>query len=165
MRWITRDLWMWCHAYLANRLQYVAINGAVSKILPVISGVPQGSILGPLFFLIFINDIPSAIKSSMILLFADDAKNSDIMICNYDKNYYMVSSSSMYSEVEHNNISDMILLIYQKPLETNINNYKVICGIFCYFPYSIIPFLIFEKTISYRPSPCFVMACSGWNFH
>ena len=68
------DLWMWCHAYLANRLQYVAINGAVSKILPVISGVPQGSILGPLFFLIFINDIPTAIKSSMILLFANDAK-------------------------------------------------------------------------------------------
>ena len=64
------DLWMWCHAYLANTLQYyyVAINVAGSKILPVISGVPQGSILGPLFFLIFINDIPSAIKSSMILL-------------------------------------------------------------------------------------------------
>ena len=61
---------------------------------------------------------------------------------------HLVSSSSMYSEVEHNNISDMILLIYQNHLRQqwgNVNNYNVSPTIFCYFPYNIILFLIFGK--------------------
>ena len=61
-------------AYLTNRCQYVSVGHSVSSVLPVVSGVPQGSILGPPLFLIFVNGLPAAISSSLALFFADDAK-------------------------------------------------------------------------------------------
>lgn len=61
-------------SYLSNRKQFVIFQGGRSKGLTILSGVPQGSNLGPLLFLIFINDIDLAVKSSKILLFADDLK-------------------------------------------------------------------------------------------
>ena len=70
---ITGNLWEWLRAYLSCRLHHVTLNYCISNLLPVLSGVPQGSILGPLL-LIYVNDIPSFIIDSNIFLFADDAK-------------------------------------------------------------------------------------------
>lgn len=64
----------WIQSYLSNRQQRVVIEGNSSPWLPVKSGVPQGSILGPLLFLLYINDMPEIVSSSTLALFADDAK-------------------------------------------------------------------------------------------
>ena len=61
----------WYASYLPGRQQRVVINGQSSDWAPINAGVPQGSILGPLLFLIYINDIGKDIGSS-IRLFADD---------------------------------------------------------------------------------------------
>ena len=62
----------WFNSYLTNRRQIVKLNSVMSDCQPIVCGVPQGSILGPLLFLIFINDICNLPMNLYHLLFADD---------------------------------------------------------------------------------------------
>ena len=62
----------WFQTYLFERTQRVLVNGQFSDWKKITCGVPQGSILGPLLFLIYVNDLPSACKSVEVTLFADD---------------------------------------------------------------------------------------------
>ena len=58
--------------YLTDRTQMCSINGALSCLKTVTCGVPQGPILGPLLFLIYINDLPGSLEFSSARMFADD---------------------------------------------------------------------------------------------
>ena len=58
----SRDMVAWFCSYLSNRRQCVAINGTLSNLLPVSSGVPQGSILGQLLYLLYTSDLPTVVK-------------------------------------------------------------------------------------------------------
>ena len=70
IRGLTLD---WIKSFLSDRHQYVKVNDKLSKEGKVLSGVPQGSVLGPLLFVMYINDLPEVTNSDMYL-FADDTK-------------------------------------------------------------------------------------------
>ena len=71
-------LLQWFNNYLSNRLQRVTLEGYTSNYLNVLSGVPQGSILGPLLFNLYINDITTVLENSKCstYMYADDSKIS-----------------------------------------------------------------------------------------
>ena len=64
----------WCKSFLEERTQRVRVENVMSNSVPVTSGVPQGSVLGPVLFIIYINDIVAQAEKSNGNLFADDAK-------------------------------------------------------------------------------------------
>ena len=62
----------WFQSYLSNRKQYVELDGVKSPNQTMLCGVPQGSTLGPLLFLIYINDLPNSSEHLSFKIFADD---------------------------------------------------------------------------------------------
>ena len=62
----------WFDSYLSNRKQYVELDGVKSPNQTMLCGVPQGSTLGPLLFLIYINDVPNSSEHLSFKIFADD---------------------------------------------------------------------------------------------
>lgn len=75
LRYLGFPIWIteWLRSYLSERKAFVNINGSHSRVFPITSGVPQGSVLGPLIFILFINDLCSRLRSEK-LLYADDLK-------------------------------------------------------------------------------------------
>jgi hypothetical protein len=67
-----QDILRWFRSYLSERQQLVDVSGTFSEPCKITCGVPQGSILGPLLFLIYVNDMPAVVKNKL-LLYADDS--------------------------------------------------------------------------------------------
>jgi len=66
------DILFWFKSYLSDRTQLVDLSGTHSSCSPITCGVPQSSILGPLLFLVYVNDISAVVKNKL-LLYADDS--------------------------------------------------------------------------------------------
>ena len=80
---VSGSILLWIRNFLHERKMRVCIGESHSELVDVTSGVPQGSVLGPLIFLLYVNDIPN-IVSSFISLFADDTKLWRNVICMAD---------------------------------------------------------------------------------
>ena len=75
---------VWLHTFLSNRTQQISANGAISSPKPVLSGVPQGTVLGPILFIIMISDLDSDLQVAFASLFADDTRVSAIITSEND---------------------------------------------------------------------------------
>ena len=65
---ITGPLWMWFKAYLEDRKHFVHLESVSSTLLPVKSGIPQGSLLGPLLSFVYVNDLSEVVSNSSIYI-------------------------------------------------------------------------------------------------
>ena len=118
----------WFKSYLNERLQYVFLNGESSIRKSITCGVPQGSVLGPLLFLIYINDLPNISKILDIYLFADDTNIyfEDESLKNLEKKvnkeldnlYLWLSVNRLSLNIDKTNF--VIFHPYNKPLKYNV---------------------------------------------
>ena len=97
----------WMFSYLCNRKQYVVLNGKQSSMKPVLSGVPQGSVLGPLLFLIYINNAVHAALDSHthIILYADDILLYRVISNTTDYSMLQTDINTVSTWVTSNNLS------------------------------------------------------------
>ena len=105
----------WLRSYLFDRQQFVELNGCTSSRLPILTGVPQGSILGPLLFIIYINDLPAA-SNLKTVMFADD---SNLLIKGKNLN---TLSTELNTELE--GVSDFFKA---NKLKLNASKTKIVC--------------------------------------
>ena len=111
-------LLLWLRSFLTNRTQSVLVQGQKSSPKPVISGVPQGSVLGPILFITLLGDIDKDIVSSFLSSFADDTRVGKDISSADDMKKLQDDLDSIYKWAMHNNMqfnSEKFELIRYKP--------------------------------------------------
>jgi hypothetical protein len=98
------DLLRWIESYITNRCQAVALKGYTSNFLPIPSGVPQGSHLGPFLFTLYVNDMNNIFHNSSHLLYADDTKIYKVISSRSDCDALQEDLNSFASYCENNHL-------------------------------------------------------------
>ena len=121
----------WFHNYLQDRKQYVFLNGISSTLKSIVCGVPQGSILGPLLFIIYINDIVNCSKLLKFILFADDTNlfysNSDLAQLQKIVNSELTKLSDWFcaNKLSLNVVKTNYMLFGYKPIPKTLAQFKL----------------------------------------
>ena len=118
----------WCHSYLLDRKQMVHVNGSESSEALMLHGVPQGNILGLLFFILFINDLP-LYRSAQLDLYADDTtvtafaevKNLANLSSSLNKSVSEIQLWASSNKLPLNDDKTKVLMITGKRCVANIN--------------------------------------------
>ena len=115
----------WFTSYLSNRLQYVTIDNIKSDLKPIESGVPQGSILGPLLFLIYINDLNYVSNYFKSILFADDTSlGTSICFEKYPASIHRTCLKNGHQSIINNEIKKIMTWLQANKLTLNIGKTK-----------------------------------------
>ena len=115
---------MWFESYLLNRKCYIEIKNIKSELNTFNIGVPQGSVLGPILFLLYINDLPIYSRNFETILFADDttistnSKNSDDLIINTNNALAAISNWTVSNELTLNTNKTEIMIVSNRVFES-----------------------------------------------
>ena len=125
---ISKQILDWIHDFLFNRKQRVVIKGKASRELPVTSGVPQGSVLGPTLFLAYINDLPKHVRCS-ISLFADDTLVYQIVDTKADKLNFQKNIDALHAWADtwgmSFNVSKCSVMLFNQTLKSPSSDYRL----------------------------------------
>ena len=103
----------WLRSYLKDRKQFVVVDGFSSHTVPIYSGVPQGSVLGPLLFLLFINDLSNSLRSRFFF-FADDITLYSTSKATIDDDLQLVSSWADQWQVTFSPVKTQYIIFRRK---------------------------------------------------
>ena len=112
---VSRIAHQWFKSYLENRKQFVSVSSVESELASVNYDVPQGSVLGPLLHLIYINDLHYAIKASCPLHFADDT-------CLFN----MQSSITQINRTLNKDLKQLVICVNANKISLNVAKTEVI---------------------------------------
>ena len=153
---IKGKLLTWISNYLTDRKQKVQINSATSPLLTVNAGVPQGSVLGPLLFLVYVNDIAENLLS-LVRLFADDSS--------------LFFSATNLKDIEGIINHDLAFIAsWAKKWLVDFNPIKTVAMLFSLRPVDYLPTFIFDNTnisfVDNHKHLCVTFSCNGqWKTH